>query len=247
VKTIDEKSPQPFRNVSTIFLMHILPGLPIMLVYITLAPLGIKWGIPTIFTLTSAIIFALIPVQMGILLWQGYRIHGHLTLKDVIYFRQAISKKRATLDIIMILIWSIIVFAILSTPLRTYIIPRLFQWAPNWYTTIDSFAGSPRILWATWFLLIVFGSILGPAVEELYFRGFLLPRMTQLGKWAPLVNAFLFSLYHLWSPWDLITRTIAVTPLSYLVAKRRNLYIGMIVHILLNLLSTLLLLPLIIS
>jgi hypothetical protein len=33
--------------------------------------------------------------------------------------------------------------------------------------------------------------VIGPVVEELYFRGFLLPRMEGLGRWAPLVNVTL--------------------------------------------------------
>ncbi|MFD1537220.1 CPBP family glutamic-type intramembrane protease [Nonomuraea guangzhouensis] len=28
-----------------------------------------------------------------------------------------------------------------------------------------------------------------PIIEELYFRGFLLPRLSRLGRWAPVVNA----------------------------------------------------------
>lgn len=47
---------------------------------------------------------------------------------------------------------------------------------------------------------------IGPFIEELYFRGFLLPRMAWMKKWALLVEAFLFALYHIWSPWQLVTR-----------------------------------------
>ena len=49
----------------------------------------------------------------------------------------------------------------------------------------------------------VLNGVIGPVVEELYFRGFLLPRMERLGRWAPLVNATLFSIYHFWSPWQI--------------------------------------------
>jgi membrane protease YdiL (CAAX protease family) len=57
----------------------------------------------------------------------------------------------------------------------------------------------------------------GPFVEELYFRGYLLPPMSQMGKRAPFVNSVLFSLYHFWSLWSLLTRVVGVTPLAYAV------------------------------
>ena len=73
--------------------------------------------------------------------------------------------------------------------------------------------------------------MVGPIVEELYFRGYLLPRMK--GKFGPLVHSFLFAAYHIFTPWMIITRTIGLLPLIYVV-KRKNIYVGIIVHILLN-------------
>ncbi len=84
----------------------------------------------------------------------------------------------------------------------------------------------------------VMNVFVGPFVEELYFRGYLLPRMSQMGRRAPLVNSVLFSLYHFWSPWSLLTRVVGVTPLAYAVWWKRNIYLGMAVHMLLNGLST---------
>ena len=76
--------------------------------------------------------------------------------------------------------------------------------------------------------------MIGPVVEELYFRGFLLPRMEQLGRWAPLVNASLFSIYHFWSPWQLMARILGIGPMVYAVRWKRNVYLGMAVHCSLN-------------
>jgi membrane protease YdiL (CAAX protease family) len=75
-------------------------------------------------------------------------------------------------------------------------------------------------------------------VEELYFRGFLLPRMPEkLKGWSPLANSFLFAIYHTWSPWMIVTRTIALLPLIYVVQRKRNIYVGMIAHCLANLID----------
>jgi membrane protease YdiL (CAAX protease family) len=58
--------------------------------------------------------------------------------------------------------------------------------------------------------------------------------MERFGRWAPLLNATLFSLYHFWSPWQLLSRIAAVAPFVYAVRWRRNVYLGMAVHCSLN-------------
>ena len=58
-------------------------------------------------------------------------------------------------------------------------------------------------------------------VEELYFRGYLLPRISRLGAWAPLVNTVLFSLYHLFTPWLSVGRIA-----SDRRTRRRHVYAG---------------------
>ena len=76
----------------------------------------------------------------------------------------------------------------------------------------------------------------GPIVEELYFRGYLLPRMGYAGRWAPLLHSFLFGLYHIWTPWMFLTRTLGMLPLVYAV-RWRNLNLAIIVHVLVNMLD----------
>ena len=78
-------------------------------------------------------------------------------------------------------------------------------------------------------------SIAAPIVEELYFRGYLLPRIDRFGAWAPLLNLVLFALFHLWTIWLTPVRVVALLPMVYLVWFKRSLYIGIIVHLLLNL------------
>lgn len=56
------------------------------------------------------------------------------------------------------------------------------------------------------------------AVEELYFRGYLLSRMSNLGVWAPLINVILWAaLIHLGQPWDIPAFILGFLPLVYVV------------------------------
>lgn len=78
-------------------------------------------------------------------------------------------------------------------------------------------------------------AIIGPIVEELYSRGYLLPRLSYLKAWAPLINTVLFSLYHLFTPWQNPARVLALLPAVYLVRRKRNIYLAIAFHIALNL------------
>jgi uncharacterized protein len=41
--------------------------------------------------------------------------------------------------------------------------------------------------------------------------------MKWMGKYSVLINVILFSAYHFWSPWLIISRIIAMFPMFYFV------------------------------
>jgi uncharacterized protein len=115
----------------------------------------------------------------------------------------------------------------------------LYRYGFSWIPTLDSGMDggfSRSTLLVTYLLAILFGAVLGPITEELYFRGFLLPRMAGFGRGTVLVHSLLFALYHTFTIWQFVTRTIMMLPLVFAV-RRTNIYIGMIAHVLINLLS----------
>jgi membrane protease YdiL (CAAX protease family) len=80
-------------------------------------------------------------------------------------------------------------------------------------------------------------------VEELYFRGYLLPRISRFGAWAPLINMVLFSLYHFFTPWQNLGRIVGLLPMVYTVWWKRSIYVSIAVHVLGNVSVMVLLLP----
>lgn len=226
-------------------LFHLLPGIPIVLFYLLVAPPLIRLGFPPAFALCLAIPVILIPVESGILLYQGKKSTGRYSWKSVVTYRESAPVWQYIVYGLLIIAWSSLVFMFLSKPISGFLADRLFSWAPMWFVQSNAFEGSKSILLATWLMIMIFGNILGPMVEELYFRGFLLPRMARLRGWAPVVHAILFSAYHFWSPWEVVTRSIAVLPVSYCAYAKRNIYIGMMSHVLLNSLSSMALLSVI--
>jgi membrane protease YdiL (CAAX protease family) len=135
-------------------------------------------------------------------------------------------------------LWAIGVFVVAGSALADPIREGLFAWVPDWldlgyYLTSGDY--SQPVVIAAWALGILFAVFLGPILEELYFRGYLLPRMPDLGWWTPLIVIILFASYHFWSPWQVLVRIIAMLPMYYAVWWKKNIYIGIFGHVLLNL------------
>jgi membrane protease YdiL (CAAX protease family) len=73
-------------------------------------------------------------------------------------------------------------------------------------------------------------------VEELYFRGYLLPRLSRYRAWAPLLGGLLFALYHVWQWYSLPTVFLLGTALGYVVWWKRDIRITIGLHVFANLL-----------
>jgi len=234
----DTVSPQETHPFWKSLLYHLLPGVPVLVFYLWMAPVLLTRGFPAAFTLCLAIPLVLIPIQLGVLLTYGFRKNRRISLKGVLCYQDKGTFKDYLIYSTVIVLWSGIVFGLLQKTLAAFLQEHVFSFLPDWMLR-NAFEGSRPVLTVTVILVMVFGNILGPLTEELYFRGFLLPRIRGSSGKKAILNAFLFALYHFWSPWDLVVRTIAVLPVAYVAVKKRNLYLGMTAHIVLNVLSSL--------
>jgi hypothetical protein len=226
---------------------HLIPGALLTAVYFAIAPAVMKAGYPSLMALLLCILVILLPVELGILLYEGRKLNGRWSLQGVVLNREPIPLWQYLVFVPPLLVWAAAAF-ILLTPVDAYFIRTLFAWMPAWATSSLSLASVTQYSHGAFLLpavmAFILNGILGPVVEELYFRGFLLPRIPASRTWAPLINVLLFSLYHLFSPWQNITRILALIPLVYVVSWKRNLYLSMITHCLLNTLGMLSLLAL---
>lgn len=146
--------------------------------------------------------------------------------------------------------WGTLCFLFIEPPLDHYLIKTLFSWLPHWFFFFDDIGEnislySRSAIIVTWVLGLLLNGIGGPIVEELYFRGYLMPRISRLKGWAPLINVLLFSLYHFFTPWQNPVRILALTPLVYVVWWKRNIYLSILTHCILNTDGMLIMIPLI--
>ena len=212
--------------------LHLLPGILVGCFYFLARQPVANMGYPSVVALILAYAFILIPVELGYLLYQGRKKTGRFTLRGIISYRNSIPWWQYLVWVLIIVVASGAIFTLLK-PIDAFLQERLFFWVPDTNYGLDG-NFSRKILIVTYSMFLIFIGFLSPLVEELYFRGYLLPRMK--GKFATLFHSFLFAVQHISTPWRIITRTLALLPLVFGV-KKKNIYIGIIVHILVNLLD----------
>ncbi|HET7143645.1 MAG TPA: CPBP family intramembrane glutamic endopeptidase [Anaerolineales bacterium] len=226
-------------SISKSILLHLLPGAIGTLVYILLAPLFLRNHYPAILALLVTAGVFIVPIELGYLLIQAKK-NG--SFGKVIEYREALPLWQYFVLPLGMIVWGFLASGALSI-LDLVTAKQIFGWLPGWFFIFDveQFKAFPReaLLITFWAGLFING-LIGPIVEELYFRGYLLPRLSRLGNWSPLINISLFSLYHFWTPWQFISRIIWLLPWGYLVQKKKNIYLMIISHCTANILGWLL-------
>ena len=213
-------------------ILHLAPGILTGAFYFLVREPLHTIGYPSMMALMCAIIVVLIPVELGYLLYEGKKKNGRFSLQGVILYRTSIPTWQYFLWVLVLVALLGLIFTLMK-PVDAFLQQNLYGWVPVFESGLQAGYSRGALVW-TYVMLAIFGAIVAPTVEELYFRGFLLPRMGYAGKWAPLLHSFLFALYHVWTPWMFLTRTMAMLPLIYAV-RWRNLNLGIVTHILVNL------------
>jgi uncharacterized protein len=200
------------------------------------------WGMPPIFSGSLAILFVLLPWEIGYLFALGRRRNGQWSLRGVVDYRKPMPLWQYLLLVPILVFWFFITTSIWNQLLPT--ISTLLGWLPGWIVDPLPFdetsTYSPSVLLTTALVRLVCSGLIAPIGEELYFRGYLLPRIERFGHWAPLINVGLFAFQHLWTPLANPGRVIAFLPLVYIAWWKRNIYLGMIVHLILNIMAVVL-------
>ena len=221
-------------SIGRSIVLHLLPGALMLVFYLITAPLVENLGFPSFMALLLAIAFVLIPFELGYLLYRGKKRNGRYSLQGIVLYREPMPWWQYVALTIPLFLWVGLIMIMVSPPVDNFLIENAFSWLPDWFfiftfeDNLEQYTQSALLLTAV--LNLVLNGLLGPIVEELYFRGYLLPRISRLGAWAPLVNIVLFSIYHFFTPWQNLGRILAFTPLYYAVWWKKNIYLGIIVH-----------------
>jgi len=235
---VSEQDIQP-HSVWQSLLLHLLPGVLLLLFFILAVPIVKNLGLPLRFAAMLGAILVLIPFELGVLFYEGKKRNDRFSLRGVVVYRERIPLWQYFLWVPLLVVWSSI-WALLLSPFGDFLIKTVFSWLPAWFIYSDN-SGTSRIILVVMVTVYGIANVSAAIVEELYFRGYLMPRLSRLKGWAPLVNTVLFALQHFLTPWQQPFIILGVLPQAYLVFKKRNIYLGILAHSILNLLSTILL------
>lgn len=215
---------------------HFYLGILVTAAYVVAAPQFIDRGYPGISTLLFVELFVLTPIILFHLFAIARKLNQSWSLHNVILYRERIGTKSFLLWFVIGLV-AIIVTYVPLYPVGLFMRGELFAWLPEWYFNPAYGVTSLDLLANAFLIAIVIDGIIGPVMEELFFRGYLLPRMEYLKGWAPIVNGTFFGLYHFWQPHNLIALIVVGTILSYIVWKTKNVYLGIALHCAINIMG----------
>ncbi len=228
------------QSLGVLVALHLIPGALLTASFVLLAPVAKRLGFPPIDALLAGIVLVLVPFELGVVVRAGRRLGSPLA---AVPYRFPMPARTWLWLVPTLIVVAFVGFGAYQA-IEPQLIKTFFGWLPDWFVTpisVDRVGNYSREAWiVTLAAFLAINGFVGPIVEELYFRGYLLPRLDRLGRWAPLVNVTLFSLYHFWSPWQLAARILGFAPTVYAVWWKRNVYLGMVVHCTLNTISVLL-------
>lgn len=218
--------------------LHLLPGGAILLAYVLLVPVMAARGYPPLLALLIAAMFG-VSLQAAHLVVAGRRRNGTTSLRGIVLYT---DRARGWQYVVFPVGLVLAAFGILMLVSRIdlWILRNWMGWLPGWYNFADptQYARYPRdVLMMTFGArLIVDGAII-PVVEELYFRGYLMPRLSRFGGWTPIIHHGLFTLYHFWQPFNYVTIFFGVLPMTWVAWRTRNIRFAIVTHLLLNLIG----------
>ena len=228
---------QPINTLKAIW-YHWYPGILLTLFFVAgTAGLNAR-GIPPQLILLLGIPLIIVPV-MYIHLNRAKKNENKDHISELISYRERLPKLRLTGYTIGLIVFAFVVYGA-TQPINSYLAESFLSWLPEWYRINDFSGYSGNIILITLILNLILNGLLAPFVEEIYFRGYLLPRMYHLGKYAPWVSTLLFSIYHFWQPQIYLTLIIALLPMTYLTWKAKSIKLAIYTHCGLNLFGALL-------
>jgi hypothetical protein len=218
--------------------LHLVPGFIFAGFFFVLSRIFIQQGFTGYLALLIAIPACLAPMELGVMLYWSARTTGRRSLSGAIVYRSpGTALDYTVLPLLLFLCGGVLLIAV--NPISQYLDAHLTVWLPAWTSQAalitDLANSSPTQQTIALGLGVLLSGFLAPLVEELYFRGFLLPRMEHLGWVAPLLNAFLFAIYHFYFPGNVPGIFLVFLPIAYVVMLKKNWRIGAVTHSFINL------------
>ncbi len=229
-------------SFTKLLLLIFIPSLASTALYVTI---GTYWqGVPSICLFLIVFAFTLLPFELGVVLYANKKQSGKSGLN--IAFTDYQKQKRWKT-----LLWGFALFGFagiisftlgeIENKLTSGLSLRLFSELGEYFNwnNFELIRQYPKgILIFTSVLYIVTNAFVFPVAEEIYFRGYLTHNLQKQGLFVPVVVSVLFSLYHLWLPFNNVFRITVFTVAYVITYKKKDIGIAIVFHCLCNLFSS---------
>jgi len=201
-------------------------------------------AIPSLLLFFLVATLVLFPIELGVVLRASKRHYGSYSLRSAFANHKHMPWWKILAFALVLFGYAGIMSAAIGPLERMLMSPlsdRLYRSIPAYFNwdNLEYLRHYPKgILLTTCVGFIAFNVIVGPIVEELFFRGYLTSRISRFGRWSPVIVTVLFSLYHLWLPLNNLFRILVFLPAAYVAWRQKNIYIAIAFHCLCNLIST---------
>lgn len=184
---------------------QVLPGLANLMVFVPIAWLLRDTAVPSMVALFLAILLGEVPASWYLMV-RGLRRDGQPVRMETLFP----WRRRPGLPLLvglglLLALAGLVLVGGLAGAFQPALRELVFGWVPDWLVMEmgpEAVAGGSRtgliILWA---LSGVVGVGVGGITQELYHRGFILPRTSRLGWGSVPLNAVLFAVVHTAAPW----------------------------------------------
>ena len=213
-------------------MLSLLPGILYVILALIITPAILLLGFPTLFVLILTDIIVIVLLELSILLFISKKKANKYSLKNVVPYTKKMPVLHFIGYLVVLIVYGYLISMLLS-PISVIMKESLFSWMPEVFLTeaINPTSFSLTILLITAIFAFIIIGVAVPIVEELYFRGFLMSRISRLGKiWAPLTIVILWSIYHFWAPWNVLTFIVLYFPIAWVVISTENVYLSIITH-----------------
>jgi hypothetical protein len=205
---------------------------------LALAPLMPRLGLPRFFSFTVGEALVLTPIELGLLLRAAHRATGRWSLRalpSVLAYRRPLTRRMILLAPVG-LVLAVAIIVVYNSSVGSALSAGLTGIYPHWLiAAADAPAGfSKVVLVSTLLATLAIDGVINPTVEELYFRGYLLPRLPVAGLTAIPVSAALFALQHYWQPWNWLLIFGLELIVTALVVRLRCVRLGIVLHTMAN-------------
>jgi hypothetical protein len=225
----------PAWSVRRIAAHQLAPGVVSLFLYMALAWLLRDSWVPKMAVLFLSILFGEAPVSWYLMIRAQRRERAPSSFAALFPWHRHIGLVRTVSWGLALAIGGMISVFGLAALAEPVLQRAFFDWVPGWLalqTGPEALSTLDRdglvLLWA---LSGVVGIGVGGVTQELYHRGFLLPRSSHLGWLAVPLNAVLFALGHLIAPWGWPFFFLAATLWGAAVYRWRSIQVGLAGHL----------------